>query len=105
MEDKKLKELKKENEMLKKITQKINAICNYEMSDDYIVVCSLDYFNKGYFKNNFIRKDKIRELQDKYKNKLERLESKKIWNEPIDTINKNRYTNYFNAYEELLEEV
>ena len=52
---------RKENEMLKKITQKITAICNYEMTDDYIVVCSLDYFNKGYFKNNFIRKDKIKE--------------------------------------------
>lgn len=52
----------------------------------------------------FIPKSKVRELQDKYKNKIEKLESKKIWNEPVDTIIKNRYTNYYNAYEELLEE-
>lgn len=49
-------------------------------------------------------KSKVRELQDKYKSKIEKLESKKIWNEPVDTINKNRYTNYYNAYEELLQE-
>ena len=51
-----------------------------------------------------ILKSKVRELQDKYKSKIEKLESKKIWNEPVDTINKNRYTNYYNAYEELLQE-
>jgi len=53
----------------------------------------------------YISKDKIRELQDKYKNKIERLESKKIWNEPIDTVLTRRYINYFDAYEELLEEL
>lgn len=58
----------------------------------------------NYIHNNYIPKSKVRELQDKYKNRIEKLESKKIWNEPIDTINKNRYTNYFNAYEELLQE-
>lgn len=54
--------------------------------------------------SQFIPKSKVRELQNKYKNKIEKLESKKIWNEPVDTINKNRYTNYYNAYEELLQE-
>ena len=55
-------------------------------------------------KDKYISKDKIRELQDKYKKEIEKLESKKLWNEPVDTIKKNRYTNYYNAYEELLKE-
>ena len=54
--------------------------------------------------DDYIPKSKVRELQNKYKNKIEKLESKKIWNEPVDTINKNRYTNYYNAYEEILQE-
>lgn len=52
----------------------------------------------------YICKDKIKEIQNKYKKEIERLESKKLWNEPVDTIKKNIYTNYYNAYEELLKE-
>lgn len=74
---------------------------NKELTDEYMIQKHL--INADFLKD-YISKDKIRELQNKYKKEIEKLESKKIWNEPVDTINKNRYTNYFNAYEELLEE-
>lgn len=49
-------------------------------------------------------KSKVKEKIEKYKNKIDKLENKKLWNEPVDTINKNRWTNYINAYLELLED-
>ena len=87
------KELEEKNKKLEKffikyfddIDKEFNGLLNHKFID-------------------YIPKSKVKELQDKYKNKIEKLESKKIWNEPVDTINKNRYTNYYNAYEELLQE-
>ena len=106
------KEHKKENgELREKLNNEIEnykvlsldiaqACVDLGLPEDTIIADELVLeINKRY-----ISKDKIRKLQEKYKNKIERLESKKIWNEPVDTINKNRYTNYFNVYEELLQE-
>ena len=51
----------KEIEDLKEITQNYNAIGGETFGDDRIIVCSMKYFDDGYFKKNYITKDKIRE--------------------------------------------
>lgn len=51
----------KEIEDLKAITQNYNAIGGETFGDDRIIVCSMKYFDDGYFKKNYIFKDKIRE--------------------------------------------
>lgn len=52
----------KEIEDLKAITQNYNAIGGETFGDDIIIVCSMKYFDDGYFKKNYIFKEKIREL-------------------------------------------
>lgn len=56
------------------------------------------------FEKDYIPKSKIKEKRDYYKKEIDKMENKKIWNEPIDTIRKNRFINYFNILQELLGE-
>ena len=51
-----------------------------------------------------ISKDKIREKLNKYREKLEKLHSQELWNEPEDSIKDFKYNHYLEAYKELLEE-
>lgn len=78
----------------------------YKQQKEIERIKSLDIYKliEKWETGQLIHKDKIKEIQNKYKKEIEKLESKKIWNEPVDTIKKNRYTNYYNAYEELLGE-
>ena len=46
--------LSKEIEELKAITQNYNAIGGETFGDDRIIVCSMKYFDDGYFKKNYI---------------------------------------------------
>lgn len=92
-----LERLQKENEKLKLINQSLentkDTCPNMATSG---IRCNL---------KNSIPKQVIRDKIQEYKNKIYKLESKKMWNEPIDTINKNRYVNYINILKELLNEV
>lgn len=45
----------------------------------------------------------VEEKIEEYKNKIDKLYNQKVWNEPMDTIYENRYVNYINILEELLE--
>ena len=56
------------------------------------------------FENNCISTSRIKDKIIYYENLIEKLYSKKVWNEPVDTILKNRYVNYINVLNELLEE-
>jgi hypothetical protein len=85
------KELEQENKILKNKQTKIIADSFHEKMAKK-------------FDDDFIPKSKVKEKIEEYKHKIEKLENKKIWNEPVDTINKNRWTNYINSYLELLEE-
>ena len=62
-----IKKQQKEIEDLKEITQNYNAIGGETFGDDRIIVCSMKYFYDGYFKKNYITKDKIREKIKKAK--------------------------------------
>lgn len=68
--------LQGEIEDLKAITQNYNAIGGETFGDDRIIVCSVKYFDDGYFKKNYIFKDKIRE-------KIKELET--LYNCNLDT--------------------
>lgn len=92
----------KEIEELKEITKMYDSVCIN--TNNKVVIADKEYFDSGIFIKKYVSKNKIREKQNKYKKKIEKLENKKIWNEPVDTINNNRYVNYFNAYEELLDD-
>ena len=49
-----------------------------------------------------IPKSKIQEKLDELDKEIRKIESKKLWNEPIDTMIRNRLCNYYNALKELL---
>ena len=51
-----------------------------------------------------ISKDKIRKKLEKYREKLEKLHSQELWNEPEDSIKDFKYNHYLEAYKELLED-
>lgn len=52
---------------------------------------------------NYIPVSLVEEKIEEYKNKIDKLYNQKVWNEPMDTIYKNRYVNYINILQELLE--
>ena len=66
-----ISDLQKENDKLLKTNRQLTAITNlfntYETpftdKDDSIIIASKKYFANGFFKNNFISKDKIKELE------------------------------------------
>lgn len=51
----------------------------------------------------FIPKAIIRNKIKEYESKRQELYNKELWNEPVDTILNNRYVNYINVLNELLE--
>ena len=51
----------------------------------------------------YVSKDKIKAKIEEYKKQIQKLESKKLWEEPVDTIKYNRYVCYINAFLSLLE--
>ena len=55
-------------------------------------------------KMEFIPISVIQNKLDYYDKEIKKLENKKIWNEPCDTIIRNRFCNYYNALKLLLEE-
>ena len=60
---------KEKNKELTDITQTYNAMVSSDDPDDYIVCfASAKYFNNGYYKNNFVSKDKIKQKIEEYKN-------------------------------------
>lgn len=79
--------LLKENEELKN---------DYENLSNSVVV-------KNYCIKNSIPIQKIKDKIEEYKNEIDKLYNQKVWNEPMDTIYKNRYVNYINILQELLE--
>lgn len=52
---------------------------------------------------NYIPVSLVEEMIEEYKNEIDKLYNQKVWNEPMDTIYKNRYVNYINILQELLE--
>lgn len=52
---------------------------------------------------NYIPVSLVEETIEEYKNEIDKLYNQKVWNEPMDTIYKNRYVNYINILQELLE--
>lgn len=66
-----ISDLQKENTKISETNRKLTAITNlfnaYETpftdKDDSIIITSKKYFANGFFKNNFISKDKIKELE------------------------------------------
>lgn len=66
-----ISDLQKENTKISETNRKLTAITNkyeaYEMpfteKEDRIIIASKKYFANGFFKNNFISKDKIKELE------------------------------------------
>jgi len=81
------KRVLKENEELKN---------DYENLSNSVVV-------KNYCIKNSIPIQKIKDKIEEYKNEIDKLYNQKVWNEPMDTIYKNRYVNYINILQELLE--
>ena len=59
-----------------------------------------NYLNDSYY----VSADKIKEKIDKYREKLEKLHSQELWNEPEDSIKDFKYNHYLEAYKKLLEE-
>jgi hypothetical protein len=85
-------ELKEDRDKFKKALGKRITYCN-ELEKDLFENCS------NYVIPKQIVKDKIEE----YKNEIDKLYNQKVWNEPMDTIYNNRYVNYINILQELLE--
>lgn len=54
-------------------------------------------------KHNNIPVSLVEETIEEYKNEIDKLYNQKVWNEPMDTIYNNRYVNYINILQELLE--
>lgn len=54
-------------------------------------------------KDNFVHKDKIKAKIEEYENKIKKIRSKKIINEPEDTIIITRYAHYISVLQSLLE--
>ena len=79
--------LQKENEELKN---------DYENLNNSVVV-------KNHCIKNSIPIQKIKDKIEEYKNEIDKLYNQKVWNEPMDTIYNNRYVNYINILQELLE--
>lgn len=84
--------LKEDRDKFKKALGKRITYCN-ELEKDLFENCS------NYVIPKQIVKDKIEE----YKNEIDKLYNQKVWNEPMDTIYNNRYVNYINILQELLE--
>ena len=117
MENKKLKE---ENEELKK---GINTLMNkrkkwknryYKLKKEneelkkrqiYLVNERRELEKIAFESNeNYISKQVIRDKIDELTKEISKLENKGLWNEPFDTIKRNRFVNYINILKELLGE-
>lgn len=58
---------------------------------------------KIHIDKNYIPVSLVEETIEEYKNEIDKLYNQKVWNEPMDTIYENRYVNYINILQELLE--
>ena len=59
--------------------------------------------NKDAIDNNYISKDKIKAKIEECENKIKKIRSKKVINEPEDTIIITRYAHYISVLQSLLE--
>lgn len=71
--------------------------------EEYRKANIIDLFIK-YSTHCKIDKSKVKEKIKEYDKQIKKLENKKVWNEPADTIIRNRLCNYYNALQELLRE-
>lgn len=78
-----------------KLENKIEDLENGDLTTVYL---------SGFYDGEKKWKDKIKAQKEEYQNKIDKLYSKKVWNEPVDTINKNRYVNYINILQLLHNE-
>lgn len=62
----KVKELEEENKELKNITQAYNSYIQDSNSKTTIVIADSKHFVKGFFKENFIPKQELKKIIDKY---------------------------------------
>ena len=61
------KQLEKENEKLKTITQEYNSYLQDSNCDTKIIIADSEYFANGFFKENFIPKSKVKEKIEELK--------------------------------------
>ena len=71
------KKLKKEVELLKAITREYNSYKCKSNSDTSIIIADLEYFNKGYFKSNFVSKEDIKYCLTKLNGAVDHFEKRK----------------------------
>ena len=85
---------------LKSLRNLINR--NKELEEFKKQVTEIENTNFIKYKN-YIPVSLVEETIEEYKNKIDKLYNQKVWNEPMDTIYNNRYVNYINILQELLE--
>ena len=73
---------------------------NKKLKDEYLV--QRDLINPDFLKD-YISKDKIKAKIEEYENKIKKIRSKKLINEPEDTIAITRYAHYISVLQSLLE--
>ena len=85
---------------LKSLRNLINR--NKELEEFKKQVTEIENTNFIKYKN-YIPVSLVEETIEEYKNKIDKLYNQKVWNEPMDTIYNNRYVNYINILQKLLE--
>lgn len=91
-----------------KLFNKINEIIdkNRELEENNKLLIQQNIIYKKNIhdlKHNNIPVSLVEETIEEYKNEIDKLYNQKVWNEPMDTIYNNRYVNYINILQKLLE--
>lgn len=95
--EKRIEEIESDLEISEYIDGFINE--NYKN----IVSYEFDYNMVQTIKNLLAMYKKIKANTEYYDKEIKKIENKKIWNEPCDTIIRNRFVNYFNILQEVLD--
>lgn len=98
-------ELSKEGlKLFNKINEIIDKNRELEENNKLLIQQNITYKKNIHdLKHNNIQVSLVEETIEEYKNEIDKLYNQKVWNEPMDTIYKNRYVNYINILQELLE--
>lgn len=97
--EEKLDSSRKANELLNKTNNELRL----EIRTTYSKVVN-DIISKFNLGDDYIPKSKVQEKLEELDKKIKKIENKKVWNEPADTIIRNRLCNYYNALKELMED-
>lgn len=97
--EEKLDNSRKANELLNKTNNELRL----EIRTTYSKVVN-DIISKFNLGDDYIPKSKVQEKLEELDKKIKKIENKKVWNEPADTIIRNRLCNYYNALKELMED-